>query len=336
MIGGALKIVVAGAHWGELWVRAMMAAGHEVVALLSRGSARSKQLGEALGVAVHVAVDDLPPFDVACVAVGQPAGLDLALRLMERGADVVVEHPLAADAVEALYTGAHATGRRARVHAHFPLLEAPRSFLDEAAGLRAAAPPLWVQVGTNQRTLFGACAVVEKLVGPLETCVRRISKPDASSLRDPVVVVDLLVGSTPVQLVLWNVRDVHDRGLDSMLNLSLRCEYAFGVLTMPDVVGPVSWRRYPGAADRVASRPDLPAAVRDQLGSSVTSAVVHHHEVPPFSFLASRIHAMQREVELLAGGADDRASVAWVAALCDQLGGLEGSGCADYEQVLAG
>ncbi len=75
--------------------------GVELVGVADSDQPRARLVAGPFGVPVFPSIDDLPPIDVAVVAVPTAAHLGVATALMERGVHVLVEKPLASTPAEA-------------------------------------------------------------------------------------------------------------------------------------------------------------------------------------------------------------------------------------------
>lgn len=132
------KVVVCGTGFGALYAQALSLAGSRwrLSAIVARGSDRSLALARHCQVPLfrNVSEVDDPP-DVAVVAVGRRAGVDLCAQWLERKVPVLLEHPVEPDGLSRLLARAAKRGTRLHVNAHFADLPAARQFLARAARL---------------------------------------------------------------------------------------------------------------------------------------------------------------------------------------------------------
>src|SRR4051812_12812657 len=99
------SVAVIGTSFGCLThVRALRAAGFDVVALVGRDPAKTKERAERFGVPnALTSVDDVLATDVAAVTIATPphTHADIALAALAAGKHVVCEKPFARDTAEA-------------------------------------------------------------------------------------------------------------------------------------------------------------------------------------------------------------------------------------------
>jgi thioesterase domain-containing protein len=103
--------------------------GFRLAGIIARGSQRSVNLAEKMGVPLYKTPDEVrSPVDVACVAVGGNAAEELVLAFLRRGIHVVAEHPVGPASMKTAIGTARRTGACYHVNAHV----APRTSLEEA------------------------------------------------------------------------------------------------------------------------------------------------------------------------------------------------------------
>lgn len=103
---GGPRVAVAGTNFGcQAHVRALRAAGFEVVALVGRDARRTRERAEAFGVPQALTSFDkaleLPGLDAVAISTPPETHKPLALQAMARGKHVVCEKPLALSAAQA-------------------------------------------------------------------------------------------------------------------------------------------------------------------------------------------------------------------------------------------
>jgi thiazolinyl imide reductase len=95
-----LRVVVCGTTFGRIYAAGIRAIPnkYELVAMMSRGSERSRQVAAELGVPLCTRIDELPDSDLACVVVRSGivggAGSQIAQQLLAAGRHVLMEHPI--------------------------------------------------------------------------------------------------------------------------------------------------------------------------------------------------------------------------------------------------
>ncbi|MDW9251219.1 oxidoreductase, NAD-binding Rossmann fold family protein [Burkholderia thailandensis] len=141
-----LPVVVAGSRFGQFYAAGLAASdAYRIAGILGQGSARTAALARRVGAPVFPEPGALPDdVRIACVAVGGAArgaqGAALACRLLERGIDVLIEHPLLPAEWDAVLRTAARSGRRCLLNSFYPHLPAVARFIDIAQRLRRIGP----------------------------------------------------------------------------------------------------------------------------------------------------------------------------------------------------
>ncbi|MFL1549806.1 Gfo/Idh/MocA family oxidoreductase [Pseudomonas sp. D47] len=237
-----LKTLVVGSRFGQFYAAGVAAAEHlELVGVLGQGSRRSQALARHLQVPSFDALDQVPADTrLACVAVGGAArgeqGPALAQALMERGIDVLIEHPLLPQELHDVLRTANRLQRRCLLNSFYPQLPCVARFIELARqlhrqqGIRHIDASCAVQV--SYATLDVLAAVLES-VGPWSLdCVA----PPLSAWRD----ISLVMAQVPVSLRVLNELAANDDGRMQLLQrLSIATDS--GTLLLASPHGPLLW-----------------------------------------------------------------------------------------------
>lgn len=137
------------------------APGLELVGLLARGSARSRELAHAFGIPLYTSPEQITRMpDIACIVVRSTVaggtGTQLARHFLTRGVHVIQEHPLHPDDISSLQTLAQEQGCCYWVNTFYPHTRAGRTWLRDAQQLRrclAKTPPV-VHATTSRQLLY--------------------------------------------------------------------------------------------------------------------------------------------------------------------------------------
>lgn len=237
-----LKTLVVGSRFGQFYAAGVAAAEQlELVGVLGQGSRRSQALARYLQVPSLQALDQVPSDTrLACVAVGGAArgeqGPALAQALMERGMDVLIEHPLLPQELHELLRTANRLQRRCLLNSFYPQLPCVARFIELARqlhrqqGIRHIDAQCAVQV--SYATLDVLAALLEA-VGPWSLdCVA----PALSAWRD----ISLVMAQVPVSLRVLNELAANDDGrMQMLLRISIATDS--GTLLLASPHGPLLW-----------------------------------------------------------------------------------------------
>lgn len=237
-----LKTLVVGSRFGQFYAAGVAAAEQlELVGVLGQGSRRSQALARYLQVPSLQALDQVPgDTRLACVAVGGAArgeqGPALAQALMERGMDVLIEHPLLPQELHELLRTANRLQRRCLLNSFYPQLPCVARFIELARqlhrqqGIRHIDAQCAVQV--SYATLDVLAALLEA-VGPWSLdCVA----PALSAWRD----ISLVMAQVPVSLRVLNELAANDDArMQMLLRISIATDSSTLLLASPH--GPLLW-----------------------------------------------------------------------------------------------
>ncbi|MBN3735729.1 Gfo/Idh/MocA family oxidoreductase [Burkholderia sp. Tr-20390] len=237
-----LPVVVAGSRFGQFYAAGLAASSaYRVAGILGQGSARTAALAARVGAPVFDAPESLPEdVRVACIAVGGAArgadGAGLACRLLERGIDVVIEHPLLPDEWSRVLRTASRHGRRCLLNSFYPNLPVVSRFIAVARRLRETSAPVHADVVCSVQASFAALDVLAAAlqgVGPWS--VEPVG-PALSSMRECAMVL----AETPVSLRVHNEMAAADDGRMSLL-FSITLTTDAGTWTLASPHGPLWW-----------------------------------------------------------------------------------------------
>ncbi|MXN77937.1 oxidoreductase [Burkholderia sp. 4701] len=237
-----LPVVVAGSRFGQFYAAGLAASGaYRVAGILGQGSARTAALARRVGAPVFTTPDALPDdVRVACVAVGGAArgaqGVALACRLLERGIDVVIEHPLLPAEWDTVLRTAARHGRRCLLNSFYPHLPAVARFIEVAQQLRAGGRLLHVDAACSVQVSY---AVLDVLAAALQG-VGPWSLEPAPAVLSSMRECSMVLAETPVALRVHNEMAAADDGRMSLLfRIALLTDSGTWTLASPH--GPLCW-----------------------------------------------------------------------------------------------
>jgi thiazolinyl imide reductase len=254
-----MRVLLCGTGYGSTYLQALWnhASGLRLTGILTRGSDRSRALASQAGVPFWSTVEEIPrtAIDLACVAVGGPAGTALTLALLGRGIHVLAEHPVAPEDMEAALAAAREHGVAFHVNAHYADLETVEPFLTAALACRRRSPPLFLSVTTNPRALYSA---VELLGRILETLEPMLFAQAASEIQLPLASVHGTVAGTPLLLQCQRLVASEDDGSNLWASHQITAAFPEGTLTLAETAGPAVWVPAPPSLVDLAA-PTAPA-----------------------------------------------------------------------------
>lgn len=231
-----MRVVVAGTSFGRVYLDAV---GSDLVGILARGSAYSKQCAASRGVPLYTSVDEVPDVDVACVvlksgALGGP-GTEIARSFLKRGVHVLQEHPVHADEIASLLREARTAGVSYAVNTLYPNLSPVRKFLAAAQVLRKHQRIEFIDAACNSQVLYPLIDVLGRIAGLRPWEFGPVSRGG------PFVSLHGRIGGIPLTLRVQN--EVHPEDPDNhsffLHRITIGCEG--GVLELADTHGPVLW-----------------------------------------------------------------------------------------------
>ncbi len=238
-----VRVLVCGTNYGRIYREAIQQAprAFELAGILARGSARSVEAAKESGIPLYREVESLPEdIDIACAAMGT-SGEGVVLRLLERGINVLCEHPHGPHFMETAMRTAAKHHTCFHVNGHFAGLEAASAFIKHCNLMRRFIKPVFLDAMTTDRSLYGALDIlrrVTKTFGPVE-----LSPCDHCP---PFTLVRGLAGGFPV---IFQIQGSGTEGRMSLkdgdprylVDYRLAVGFPHGVLTLLSIVGPVIW-----------------------------------------------------------------------------------------------
>lgn len=263
--------LVCGSTFGAMHAAASHAAGCQLVGVLGKGSERTRLLAESRGVPLFAGAESAPsPADgdgVASVALRAPAlggcSVDVAVRLMERGWDVLVEAPLGKEDVMTLAKASRDIGRVFRVANHYANLAPVAAFVRAAKVLLArGARGCCLEASSSSHTLFHALSVASA-VRPGDAL--RLDGQPVSTGTFSMAVGSL--GPLPIVLKVCNEAAAVASDFNARSAIGLNLSSPRGELSLAGAAGPLVW--YPSLELEGTDECGMPLADRRRASSMV-------------------------------------------------------------------
>ena len=249
--------MVCGSGYGTAYLLALTGRPeYEVVALLARGSDRSQTVAITVGLPLYRDVDQLPPADIACVALQAPAARNVGVRLLARGLHLVVEHPISPRDLEPLLACAAAHERTVFVNSHFGDLPHVQAFIGRCRDVASTSRPLFICAMGNTRSRFSLIDIVCRIAAPLAGAGS--STLESVPHRGPLRTAIGEVAGIPCQILHTGdeLCSAVDDGSDQRVSHRVTVVFPTRTLTLVDTWGPVVEAQVPGTS--WASTPDAP------------------------------------------------------------------------------
>ncbi|MEM7356796.1 MAG: Gfo/Idh/MocA family oxidoreductase [Acidobacteriota bacterium] len=293
------RVLVCGAVYGSSYLRALSgayggSARVAVAGILGRGGPSSRGHAQQLRVPYYTGPEEIPSgaCDAVCVAVGRPAGVELAEAFLTRGLPVISEHPLRAAEVAALQRTAAAHRVPWHLNAHFGDLPHVAPLITGCQRLIASDRPLFISSTTNPRTLYSLVDILARALGPFGDQSWN-ALPLVDEEQDFLITVSGPLARSTALLSCQRTVSAHDDGSATLVGHHIEIAFPQGVLELADTYGPVLWRPNPvngptggplwnAWPEGTAPNLSLIQAQRDAANRTAVELLLQHaHGAPP-------------------------------------------------------
>ena len=252
-----MRILVCGSNYGAAYVRAIGKgrSNEQLAGILSRGNRRSLDLARGCGVPHYVSVDDLPGgIDIACVAVPNQAGVDLMLKLLQRGIHVIAEHPIEPHHLEEVLNEAAKHEVCFHLNSHYADIDIVATFLTRCAIARSRQSPLYISALLNPRTLYSCLDIAAQALGGLRPYNFYRLEAATTTTQQIFTVLQGELGGIPATLQCQNYVSREDDASAAQVSHQIMIGFADGNLLLNEASGPVLWLRS-GLATTISTQP---------------------------------------------------------------------------------
>jgi thiazolinyl imide reductase len=242
-----MKVLICGSLYGASYLRALTLQAPDTsqpilpAGIFSTGSERSQAYAKAANVPNYSHISELPSqtIDIACIAISGQAGQQLALGLLQRGIDVIYEHPVDPKFVATALDIAQQNQRHFFVNAHFGDLPAPQAFINSHRVAEQQGLCLHYDLAVNPRSLYSGLDILGRTLGSLSGLKVSLLGPNEN-----LHFANLLIQgpSINVLVICQNFTSAQDDGSAAFVNHRLNSIYTHGSLSMNETCGPVSWQ----------------------------------------------------------------------------------------------
>lgn len=245
----AKQLLLCGTQYGQVYLQAIDdVEEYDVCALLANGSDRSVKLSEQRAIHLYKKVDDIrQKIDMACVAIGGNAGMEIAVSLLRRSVPVLIEHPVSITNCAKLLNAAEKFNVVCHINSHFPYILPIANFIRTCNKLNSVNKPLIVTVACNSRTLYSMLDILMRCFGRIAIDDIKFARIEPSGA---YMTVTWLFSEVPCSLIYQSWRYVQDNSRDSPLGHEITVTYPQGVLRLAGTFGPCQW--FPLLANGIA------------------------------------------------------------------------------------
>lgn len=248
------KVIVCGTRFGFVYLSAFLNRHHpfKLCGILAKGSSRSKKYAEYFGVPLYTDINSLPnDIDIACVVINSTMtggqGTDIALQLLQKGINVIQEHPVHHGDLVKCYQYARKYGVHYHLNTHHIHAEPVRKFCNIIKKLK-----------NNQNIIYinaiGAIQVASSLLDIIGTAIGGIrpftilNPLDTSNICTlsglkslPYINLQGVLSGIPFSLSIQNQYDPDDPDNNAYILHRVNIILENGTLSLLGSSGPVIW-----------------------------------------------------------------------------------------------
>ena len=242
--GSRYPVVVCGSNYGRVYDEALWRAPERfpIVAVLGRGSERSRRHAKHLGVPLCTRLGELPP-EVRLACAAMPASADaIVLELLARGIHVLCEHPRTPAFLADAYAVADRSGVAFDVNGHFSDLPAARVLAERSHRALAAGPLRFVELVAQERSLYAALDVLASALPGIEKfeLERTADSQGFVSLEGEMAAGTASAARAGLRIQVPDAQ-LADGSSGYLVDIRLHLGFDSGVLSLSSIAGPVVW-----------------------------------------------------------------------------------------------
>lgn len=239
-----LKVVVCGVRFGQFYLEAISRSEEfELAGILVRGSNKAKCCSEKYRTKLYTDIEELPEdIDIACVVVKTNVlggkGTDLAIRLMKKGINVLLEQPIHYKEIVECYKEARNNNVCFYIGNLYMNLPSAKRFMDLAQIIIEKQKPLYLNVDMATQVSFPLMKILVDIIQN----ARSWDINDVINKDIPFQVLTMKIGDIPVSIRAHNQVDTQVSDNYMHLMYSINLGVPGGCLSLIDTHGPVMWR----------------------------------------------------------------------------------------------
>lgn len=242
-----LKAVVCGTGFGRYYIEALrkLTDLYEIIGIFARGSSRSRKYAEDLGVPLYTSLSDMDDkeIDLACVVIKSSItggkGTDIAQYFLNRGVNVLQEHPVHYNDYAMHVSTARKNGCMYRLNAFYNNVEPVYKFIETAEKLRNTANFTYLKAECGIQVLFPLVDIIGRVMGGFRPWKLNIINADRG--QEPFAVITGEIKSVPVIILIKNEMDSSAPESNMSLLHRITLGTSKGTLLLTDVHGATLW-----------------------------------------------------------------------------------------------
>jgi thiazolinyl imide reductase len=252
-MGRRYNVVICGTRYGHIYISAFVKDNprFRLAGIVGKGSDRSQQYAKQFGVPFYHDIDELPSgIDIACVVVKSKVmggeGTQIALRLLERGINVIQEHPVHPGELGNCFEQAKRNGVCYHVNSQYVNVGEVETFIDYIKKAVSKQRPVYVDATTA--LIYSTLDIIGTALGdlaPYHFSPPFANDPESEELNStglfPFKSLQGVAAGVPLAVKLQDFQDPDDLDNNFLTMCRISVGFESGTLTLMDVYGPVIW-----------------------------------------------------------------------------------------------
>lgn len=238
------KVVVCGVRFGQFYLEAISRSEEfELAGILARGSLKAQECSKKYNTRLYTDIEELPEdIDIACVVVKTNVlggkGTDIAVRLIKKGINVLLEQPIHYKEIVQCYKEAKSSNVYFSIGNLYTNLPSVKRFMDLAQIIIKKQKILYLNIDMATQVSFPVMRILAEIIPN----ARNWEIDNVINTDIPFQVITMKFGDVPVVIRAHNQvdRKVSDNYMHLMHSISLGVPG--GCLSLIDTHGPVIWR----------------------------------------------------------------------------------------------
>lgn len=242
-----LRIIVCGVGFGQFYIRAIdkIKCKYKLVGILSRGSEWSKQWTKKYGVILYTDIDEITKenVDVVCVVIKSTVvngeGSTIVHSLLEKGINVIQEHPIDIDDYIMCIKIAQKNCCMYRLNTFYPQLSNVKQFIFLAGKLRKKNDVQYINAECSVHVLFPLIDILGRAIGGLRPW--KFERVEETYKNSPFCIIYGSIYNIPICINVQNQMDPSDPENSVLLFHKISLYTECGNLTMIGTNSDIMW-----------------------------------------------------------------------------------------------
>lgn len=244
MLNRKLKVLVCGSTFGQFYCECLMHYNKqfELVGLLAGKSERSKKCAEKYGIKLYHTVTEIDiHVDIACVVLRSGVmggkGSEIALKLLEKGINVIQEQPIHYKDVENCIRIAKKQGKLYCIGDLYQYLPAVKTFIETTRLVLKEINPVYMDIGLASQVSYPLIDIISEILPSLKPFkIKNVIRDDG-----PFHIVTAEIGGIATIFQVHN--EVNPSEPDNYMHYLHKITVGTngGRICLEDTQGPVYW-----------------------------------------------------------------------------------------------